>query len=163
MKSESEKDKASNVIEYTSSIYSSSNQTVVVLGGILTALGLIGAVWSLPFPHLAFLGRYNGFVNWASFLIAFAIYYYYTLSPVVSYGLLLVIFAFAAIIVSLEKLQAIGWPPVGVICVLILGAGILLQQVSTSKYSGRINRFLLLLYTPFYLMYTLFKQLKVIR
>ncbi|HEY0668870.1 MAG TPA: Mpo1-like protein [Sphingobacteriaceae bacterium] len=86
----------------------------------LIVFSLLGLVWSIPFPHLDFLGRYNGFVNWASFLIAFAIYYYLKLSPILSYIMLLVIGLFSAGIVTLEKLHANqGWPPPYQVCLLI--------------------------------------------
>ena len=50
----------------------------------LIVFSLFGLIWAIPFPHLNFLGSYNGFFNWDSFLIAFAIYYYYKLSPMLS-------------------------------------------------------------------------------
>jgi uncharacterized membrane protein YGL010W len=76
-------------------------------------------IWSIPFPHLDFLGRYNGFVNWASFLIAFSIYYYYRLSPVLSYFMLLVIVLMSYGIVSLEKWQAVGGPSLWLVSLII--------------------------------------------
>ena len=39
----------------------------------LIVFSLLGLVWAIPFPYIKFLGQYNGFVNWASFLIAFSI------------------------------------------------------------------------------------------
>jgi len=80
---------------------------------------LLGLVWSIPFPHLDFLGRYNGYLNWASFLIAFAVYYYYKLSPVMSYLMLLIIFAMSMGIVQLEKWQANGGPALWLSCLVI--------------------------------------------
>lgn len=70
--------------------------------------GLFALVWAIPFPHLNFLGRYNGFVNWASFLIAFSIYYYYKLSPVLSYFILFTFFGFSYGIIQLERWQHVG-------------------------------------------------------
>src|SRR5690606_16134611 len=73
----------------------------------LLTFGLLGFIWSIPFPQLAFLGKYSGYLNWASFLIAFSIYYYLKVSPLLSYGILLMVFAFSAGIVTLEKFYTI--------------------------------------------------------
>jgi len=127
-----------------------------------TTFGLLGLVWSIPFPHLEFLGKYNGFINWASFLIALSIYYYYRLSPVLSYGMLLIVFGFSALIVSLEKLEAnSGWPQVWEIClgVFILA---LAGQIIGHKIEGRrtslATELKFLIDGPFWLMHFLFKK-----
>ncbi len=87
----------------------------------LIIFSFLGLVWSIPFPHLNFLGKYNGFVNWASFVIGFTVYYYLRLSPVLSYAMLLLIFAFSAIIVWLEKMNIQNnWPPLAVVSLSIL-------------------------------------------
>lgn len=49
---------------------------------------ILGLSWSIPFPHFNFLGQYNSFFNWTSFVIAFSIFYYSKLSPVLSYMML---------------------------------------------------------------------------
>ncbi|QQL50032.1 hypothetical protein [Mucilaginibacter ginkgonis] len=69
--------------------------TIIILFSILTVLfyfGLIGLLWTIPFPHLNFLHNYNGYFNWASFAIAALIFYWYRQSPLLSYLLLLLIF-----------------------------------------------------------------------
>lgn len=104
----------------------------------LLSFGLLGFVWSLPFPHLDFLGRYNGFVNWASFLIAISIYYYLKLSPLLSYGLLLIVFAFSAGIVGLEKMHSNnGWPTMGTICLGVFLVGLIIQFIAY-RYEDRM-------------------------
>lgn len=85
----------------------------------LIIFSLLGLVWSIPFPHLGFLGRYNGFLNWASFLIAFSGYYYYRLSPVLSYMMILIVFAMALLVVQLEKWALVGGPSIWLICGVI--------------------------------------------
>lgn len=57
----------------------------------LIVFSLFGLMWAIPFPYLKFMGSYNGYFNWASFLIAFSIYYYYKLSPMLSYTMLLML------------------------------------------------------------------------
>lgn len=127
--------------------------------------GILGMVWALPFPQLSFLGRYNGFVNWASFLIAFTIYYYYKLSPVLSYGALLFVFACSALIVFLEKLQvSSGWPSPGAICSMIFILGVLFQFVGYSAEGrfpagkAQLSRFLI---APLWLLSVIFKNIGI--
>jgi uncharacterized membrane protein YGL010W len=85
----------------------------------LIVFSLLGLAWAIPFPHLGILGRYNGFLNWASFLIAFSVFYYYKLSPVMSYLMLVMIFIMTFFIVMLEKWQLNGGPAIWQVCGLI--------------------------------------------
>jgi uncharacterized membrane protein YGL010W len=85
----------------------------------LIVFSLLGIAWSIPFPYLSFLGRYNGFVNWASFLIAFSIFYYYKLSPVMSYLMLISVFIMSFFIVVLEKWALSGGPALWLSCAVI--------------------------------------------
>ena len=128
----------------------------------LIVFSLLGLVWSIPFPHLAFLGKYNGFVNWASFLLAFAIYYYYKLSPVLSYAMLLVVFAFSAGIVALEKMHTNnGWPTMWQVCLIIFIVSWIGQFIG-HKIEGKkpsfINDIKFLLIGPIWLLHFLFKK-----
>ncbi|WP_207535031.1 hypothetical protein [Desertivirga arenae] len=123
----------------------------------LVLFGLLGLIWSIPFPHLGFLGKYNGFVNWASFVIAFSIYYYYRLSPVISYGALLLVFAFSAGIVGLEKVQNNGGPAMGSICLVIFILGITLQYFASGK-DGAVLSPRNILVSPVWLIYSIFKK-----
>jgi uncharacterized membrane protein YGL010W len=75
----------------------------------LIVFSVIGFVWSLPFPQLKFLGVYNGYLNWASFLIAFTIYYYMRLSPVLSYIMLLFLFAITFGVTQVQGVDAKGY------------------------------------------------------
>lgn len=63
---------------------------------------LLGLAWSVPFPYLNFLGRYNNYFNWASFVIAFSIYYYSRLSPLMSYLMLFLTLIFTYFISKLQ-------------------------------------------------------------
>lgn len=147
------------ISEYPAS--SITNQTLHFVAIPLILFGLLGLIWTLPFPHLSFLGKYNGFVNWASFVIAFSIYYYYRLSPVISYGVLLLVFAFSAGIVSLEKWQNKGGPALGVICLIVLILGLALQFFAMDRKSPGGNSALSpknILISPFWLFYSIFKK-----
>ena len=128
----------------------------------LLTFGLLGMIWAIPFPRLSFLGQYNGFVNWASFVIAFSIYYYYKMSPVLSYGILLVVFAFSAAIVGLEKLHSNQqWPSMGLVCGAIFFLGLALQFIGLKKedkwpsFSSQLKA---LITNPLSLMYLIFKK-----
>lgn len=126
---------------------------------------LFGLIWAIPFPYLEFLGKYNGYVNWASFLIAFAIYYYYKLSPVLSYFMLLLIMFFSAGIVSLEKMHTTqGWPQMWQVC---LGIFIIawIGQFIGHKIEGKKPSFFddvkFLLIGPIWLMHFILKKAKI--
>jgi uncharacterized membrane protein YGL010W len=85
----------------------------------LIIFSIFGLVWAVPFPHLRVFGK-EGMVNWASFLLACSIYFYYRLSPVLSYIMLLVSFIFCGLIVFLEKMHAAqGWPEMWLICLVL--------------------------------------------
>ena len=128
----------------------------------LIIFSLMGLVWSIPFPHLEFLGRYNGFVNWASFLIAFSIYYYYRLSPILSYFMLLIIVLFSYGIVSLEKWETAGGPAVWLVCLIIFIAAWIGQFIG-HKIEGKKPSFLddvkFLLIGPIWLLHFICRKL----
>lgn len=101
---------------------SHNNETNEIIHWICVPLiifSLLGLVWSIPFPHLNFLGKYNGFVNWASFIIAFSIYYYYRLSPVLSYMMLLLVVLMSWGIVSIEAWEKTGGPALWLVSLII--------------------------------------------
>jgi uncharacterized membrane protein YGL010W len=148
--------------KYSESHQNSTNKLIHWICVPLIVFSLFGLVWAIPFPHLGFLGRYNGYINWASFLIGFSIYYYYRLSPVLSYAMLLIIFAFSAIVVTLEKMsQQSNWPAMWQVC---LGIFILawVGQFIGHKIEGKKPSFLddlkFLLIGPLWLLQFLFKR-----
>ncbi len=148
--------------KYSESHQNHTNELIHWICVPLIVFSLFGLVWSIPFPHIEFLGKYNGFINWASFLIAFAIYYYYKLSPVLSYGMLLIIFAFSAAIVGLEKLHSNnGWPAVWQVCLAIFVLSWVGQFIG-HKIEGKKPSFFddikFLLIGPIWLLHFVFKQ-----
>lgn len=153
--------------QYSKAHQNPTNKALQWLYVPLITFGLLGLIWAIPFPHLDFLGRYNGFVNWASFVIAFSIYYYYKLSPLLSYGMLLVVFAFSAGIVSLEKLHSNhGWPQLPQVCLIIFILGLFFQFIGY-KAEGKIPSFrdnlAFLLTGPMWLIQQLLKKARLIR
>jgi uncharacterized membrane protein YGL010W len=150
---------------YSDNHQNSFNQAVQYVCVPLIAFGLLGIIWSVPFPHLDILGRYNGFINWASFLIAFSLYSYYRLSPVLSYGILFMVFVFSAAIVGLEKLHTYSsWPTQGQVCLGIFAIGLIIQflgQKNERKALSLSGQFKILLNGPIWVMAALFKRLKL--
>ena len=87
---------------------------------MLILLSLFGLLWSVPFPHLKFLGKYNGYLNWASFLIALMVFAYYKISPILSYCVLLLLFGFSYIIIDLAAWQKTGGPALWLMSLVVL-------------------------------------------
>jgi uncharacterized membrane protein YGL010W len=127
--------------EYEANRQHPSNRLIHWVCIPMILFSILGLAWSVPFPHLDFLGKYNGFLNWASFLIAFAGYYYYRLSPVLSYMMLLLVFALSLIVVQFEKWELAGGPALWLVCTVVLliaVTGLLIGQ----KIEGRRSSFL---------------------
>ncbi|MCC8424010.1 DUF962 domain-containing protein [Mucilaginibacter sp. UR6-11] len=74
----------------------------------LIVFSVVGFVWSLPFPQLKFLGSYIIYLNWGSFLIAFSVYYYMRLSPILSYVMLLLLFALVYLVIQVQAAEHSG-------------------------------------------------------
>ena len=151
--------------KYSESHQNHTNELIHWICVPAIVFSLFGLVWAIPFPYLEFLGKYNGYVNWASFLIAFAIYYYYKLSPVLSYLMLLLMMFFSAGIVSLEKMHnTAGWPQMWQIC---LGIFIIswIGQFIGHKIEGKKPSFLddikFLLIGPIWLLHFILKKAKI--
>lgn len=147
--------------KYAESHQNHTNETIHWICVPLIVFSLLGLVWAIPFPHLEFLGRYNGYVNWASFLIAFAVYYYYRLSPVMSYLMLLLIFGMSILIVQLEKVEAAGGPALWLVCLVIFVLAWIGQFIG-HKIEGKKPSFLedvkFLLIGPIWLLHFICKK-----
>ncbi|WP_345950599.1 hypothetical protein ABDD95_03935 [Mucilaginibacter sp. PAMB04274] len=135
-------------------------RVVLYMSIVLTLFGLVALIWALPFPHLAFLGKYNGYLNWASFLIAGLIYYLLRLSPVISYVMLFVMFSFSYIIIQIEGWQKSGGPQLWLISAvaLIMGLTIQLLFYSETKLSKRMK---LLIKAPLWMLTAIMKRFKL--
>src|ERR671921_199321 len=68
----------------------------------LIAFSLLGLVWAIPMPHFNFLGKMNGYINLATFLIIFATVYYLRLSFKLGLAMIVIIWLFSAGIIWLE-------------------------------------------------------------
>ncbi len=148
--------------KYAESHQNPTNKLIHWICVPLIVFSILGLIWAIPFPHLDFLGKYNGFVNWASFLIAFAVYYYLRLSPMLSYAMLLVIMLFSYLIVTLEKMHRVqGWPEMYQVCLAIFVLSWIGQFIG-HKIEGRKPSFLddvkFLLIGPVWLLHFLFRK-----
>ncbi|MDN3549789.1 DUF962 domain-containing protein [Mucilaginibacter aquaedulcis] len=150
--------------KYAESHQNSSNEAIHFICIPLIIFSLMGLIWSIPFPYLKFLGSYNGVFNWASFLIAFSIYYYLKLSPILSYIMLLVLFGFSYAIIELEQWHKAGGPALWLVCFIIFVFAWIGQFIG-HKIEGKKPSFLddlkFLLIGPIYLLHLILKKLKI--
>src|SRR5690606_1228106 len=151
-------------IEYAQSHQNPTNVLIHWICVPLITFSLLGLVWMIPFPHISWLGSMNGFVNWASFLIACVIYYYLQLSPTLSYGMLAVVGIFSFFIVQLECWEAPGGMPVWLVCAIIFVISWIAQCIGP-KIEGRKPSFLtdlqFLLIGPIWLLSKFYRKLNI--
>ncbi|GAA4903314.1 Mpo1-like protein [Mucilaginibacter defluvii] len=140
------------------------NKVVSYIATPLLFFGLFALVWAIPFPHIDFLGQYNGFVNWASFVLAVSVFCYYRLSPVLSYFILFTYFAFSFFIIKLEHWEQAGGPAFHIVPLIITIAGIIAMMIAEGfeqmkpATSIRLQN---LLIGPLYLWYLILKPLRL--
>ena len=76
--------------KYTASHQNKLNLIINCIAIPIMVFGILGFTWAIPFPVFSFLGQYIGYINWTSLIIAFSIYYYLKLSPLLSYFMLFI-------------------------------------------------------------------------
>jgi uncharacterized membrane protein YGL010W len=130
----------------------------------LMLFGILGIAWAIPFPYIKFIGGYNGFFNWASFLIAFSVYYTLKLSPNLSYTMLLVLFVLSYGVSKLAEWQLTGGLPliwVGTILFAIAWLGQFIGgQIEGKKESFADDKQLVLI-TPIWVLHFLAKKIRL--
>jgi uncharacterized membrane protein YGL010W len=150
--------------KYAESHQNPTNKLIHWICVPLIVFSLFGLVWAIPFPHLKFLGQYNGFVNWDSFLLAFSIYYYYKLSPVLSYLMLLVLFIFFFGVVKIGDIQKAGGPALWLVCSAIFVLAWIGQFIG-HKIEGKKPSFFddlrFLLIGPIWLLHFILKKYSI--
>ena len=150
--------------QYSASHQNPTNKLIHWICVLLIIFSLLGFAWAIPFPSLKFLGSYNGYFNWASFLIAFSIYYYYKLSPVLSYFMLVVVMVLSYGVIQLADWQRAGGPSLWLICIVILILSLAGQFIG-NKIEGKKPAFLddlkFLLIGPVWLLHFVLKKFYV--
>ena len=130
----------------------------------LIVFSIIGLVSAIPFPHIGFLGKYNMYINWFSFLMAGTMYYYLKLSPILSYFMLFFFGICYFFVIQLEYVEQAGgialWQSSLIIFVLAW-----IGQFIGHKIEGKKPSFLddlkFLLIGPLWLLHFLLKKLKI--
>lgn len=150
--------------KYAESHQNHTNELIHWICVPLIVFSLLGLVWAIPFPRLEFLGRYANYLNWASFLIGFSVYYYYKLSPVLSYLMLILICIMSYGIVSIELWAMDGGPAMWLVFVVIFVLSWIGQFIG-HKIEGKKPSFLedikFLLIGPIWLLHFICKKLGI--
>ncbi|MEO3404406.1 Mpo1-like protein [Mucilaginibacter sp. CAU 1740] len=130
----------------------------------LLAFSLFGLIWAIPFPHLPFLGVYNGYFNWASFVIAIVIYFYLKLSPIISYFILFILLGFSYGIMELVNWQQTSGPAMWMLCLSIFipsVSALLIGNSRESTYAQNGLNIKSLVIAPAYLLNQLLNKLRI--
>ena len=129
----------------------------------LIVFSLLGLVWAIPVPHIAILGKLNGYVNLATLLILFATVYYLRLSFRIGIAMILTIWIFSTGIILLERLARLhGWPEMWQVCLTIFVLAWVAQFIG-HKIEGKKPSFLedlqFLLIGPAWLWVKIFRKM----
>lgn len=97
------------------------NRWLYALAVFALFFGVMGLVWMVPFPRLAFLERLEmqDYLNWGSVFIAVVVYSYLKLAPTLSYAMLFTIGVMSFFVVQLEYVERDGGASVISICAVI--------------------------------------------
>jgi len=143
---------------------SHNNHTNEIIHWICVPLiffSVVGLIWSIPFPKIPFLGRYADYINWFSFVMAAVIFFYYRLSPVLSYMMLLIICVMSYFVVSIEQWHNAGGPALWLVCLIIFVVAWIGQFIG-HKIEGKKPSFLddvkFLLIGPIWLLHFICKK-----
>ncbi len=143
-----------------------TNRVIQVIAIPIFSFAVLGLVWMIPFPEVAFLKKhgYDTFLNWGSFFIAGMVYYYLRLAPTLSYAVLFTVGIFSFFIVQLEYIEQGGGPAVWQVStlLLILSLGLLYVGSRMERHTVSTRNFLQLLRIgPIWLWHFVFKKLNI--
>lgn len=130
----------------------------------LIVFSLIGLLTAIPFPHIGFLGKYNMYINWFSFVLAITIYYYSTLSPILSYLMLFFFGICYFFVIQLEYLEKNGGPAlwqVSLAIFVLAWAGQFVGHKIEGKKPSFLEDLKFLLIGPIWLLHFLLKNVNV--
>ncbi|RKD13265.1 hypothetical protein BCY91_10665 [Pelobium manganitolerans] len=150
--------------KYSESHQNPTNKLIHWICVPLIVFSLIGLITAIPFPHIAFLGKYNMYINWFSFAMGASIYYYLRLSPILSY-LMLFFFAFCYFfIVQLEYLERDGGPALWLVSLIIFvlaWTGQFIGHKIEGKQPSFFDDLRFLLIGPIWLLHFVLKKLNI--
>lgn len=86
---------------YSESHQNKINKTIHWVAVPSIVFSFLCLIWSIPVP--AYITDITPFFNWATPVIAFALYYYWNLSKPMSIAMAFVIFGFSLLIVQIEQ------------------------------------------------------------
>jgi len=147
--------------KYSESYQTPAQKIIHWACSILIVFSLLGLAWAIPFPYLKFIGQYNGYFNWASFLIAAAVFYYYRVLPGLSYAVFFELFLFSYGVMQLDAWQKTGGPALWLISLVIFVAAAGLQFANlkiknTKPTVGDGLKFMII--SPLWVIYFAFKK-----
>ncbi len=145
--------------EYGVSHQNSTNKLIHWIAVPSIVFSLLGLIWAIPMPE--FMKEFP-YINWASIVIAFSLYYYYKLSPILAFAMIIVTGVFSYIIVQLEYNEQAGGTPLWLICTIIFVVAWIFQFIG-HKVEGKKPSFLkdvqFLLIGPIWLLHFVFKKM----
>lgn len=130
----------------------------------LLVFSLFGILWAIPFPYIKFLGQYNADFNWSSFLLAFSIYYYLRLSPLLSYFMLFILLIYCYLITEIQQWQKAGGPALWLICGVIFLFSCIVLYAGYKREGKKLSfeyRYKNILIAPLFLVHLVFKRFSV--
>ncbi|WP_457128634.1 Mpo1 family 2-hydroxy fatty acid dioxygenase [Mucilaginibacter sp. HD30] len=145
--------------EYASFHTNPTNRIMNYICIPLVSFGILAFVWSIPFPKLEFLGKNQTFINWASFVVASALYYYLRLSPMLSYLMLFLLGVFSYVIVSLEHTFVLA--QIGLVLFVIGNIGQLIGYKNEGRRPVFAQDFKFMLIAPMWLLSLILKRFKI--
>ncbi len=149
--------------KYAESHQNGTNKLIHWICVPLIVFSLLGLVWLIPFPQLSFLGKYQSYFNWASFLLAFALYYYFTLSPTLFFLMIWVVGGMSYGIVQLEMWEKYHNGPAAWMIFLSIFVLAWVGQFIGHKIEGKKPSFLedvkFLLIGPIWLLHFICKKI----
>lgn len=145
--------------EYASFHTNPANRIINYFCIPLVSFGILAFVWSIPFPELGFLGENKVFLNWASFLVAFTLYYYLRLSPMLSYLMLFCLGVFSYTIVLLEQNFVLA--QIGLVLFVIGNIGQLIGYKKEGRRPIFAQDFKFMLVGPMWLFSLILRRFKI--
>jgi len=153
---------ADNLFSKYSGSYQTTAQKVIHWAcSLIIVFSLLGLAWAIPFPYLKFLGQYNGYFNWASFLIAAAVFYYYKVLPGLSYAVFVELFVFSYGVMQLDAWHKAGGPGLWLISLVIFipAAAVQFANLKIKNTKPGVGDWLkFMIISPLWVVHFLFKK-----